>query len=135
MIAAAPKVVFEALTVAEKLSAWWPPAAETDPKLGGKVVLVWSTSNPTGANRSEATFTTFDPFREVTYWNVTFTLEPFGAGTKVTITDTDCPADDGIISVAVAWGSLRLNLKSYIEHGIDMRPKSGVSGCWGDWKL
>jgi len=133
VIAASPKRVFEALTVADKLAAWWPPAAETDPRLGGKVVLWWtkekSTANP--ANRSETTFTTFDPPREVSYWGTTFTLKPLGDRTQVTITDRECPADDGIISVALTWGALRLNLKTYIERGFDMRSSTGF-GRWGE---
>lgn len=126
--------VFEALTVGEKLAAWWPRAAETEPKLGGKVVLWWTkdTSNPSPSNRNETSFTTFDPPREVTYWGTTFTLKPLGNRTLVTISDRECPDDNGIISVALTWGALRLNLKMYIELGLDMRPKSGFNGHWGE---
>ena len=133
VIAAPPEAVFEALTVADKLASWWPPAAETDPRPGGKVVLWWTkdTSNPKPSNRCETSFSTFDPPNEVTYWSVTFTLQPLNGKTRVTITDTECPADDGIISVALTWGALRLNLKSYLERGIDMRSSTGF-GSWGE---
>jgi uncharacterized protein YndB with AHSA1/START domain len=134
IIAAAPEAVFEALTVAEKLAGWWPSAAETEPKPGGKVLLIWSKNKNRNdaSNRCETQFTTFDPPRQVTYWSVTFTLEPLdGGNTKVTISDNECPADDaGLISVALTWGSLRLNLKTYVERGLDMRSDRGF-GAWG----
>ena len=134
VIAAPPQKVFDAITVADQLAGWWPPAAETEPRPGGKVVLWWTkdTANPKPSNRSESTFSSFNPPHEVTYWAVTFTLESMGDKTKVTIDDKECPADDGIISAALTWGSLRLNLKSYVERGIDMRASSGFQGCWGE---
>ncbi|MBI3828302.1 MAG: SRPBCC domain-containing protein [Planctomycetes bacterium] len=133
VIDAPPKKVFEAITVANQLAGWWPSAAETDPRPGGKVVLWWTkdTANPTPSNHCATTFSSFKPPHEVTYWSVTFTLEPLGNRTKVTIDDKECPVDDGIISVALTWGALRLNLKSYVERGIDMRASTGFGGPWG----
>jgi uncharacterized protein YndB with AHSA1/START domain len=133
VIAAPPQRVFEAITVADQLASWWPSAAETDPRPGGKVVLWWNSdkANATPANRSESTFSSFNPPHEVTYWGTTFTLEPVGDKTKVIIDDKECPADDGIISVALTWGALRLNLKSYVERGIDMRGGGKFGSVWG----
>ncbi len=126
LIAAPPPVIFEAITIGEKLATWWPRAAETEPRPGGKVILFWKKTDL--SNRAESTFKVYKPPYEVSYWGATFTLSDVNGKTKVRIVDDEVPAE-GLASVAQAWGALRLNLKTVLEFGIDLRP-----GFYDPWE-
>jgi uncharacterized protein YndB with AHSA1/START domain len=117
-IAAPPARVFRALSEGDELGRWWPMAAEAEPRLHGKLVLVWFSGD-----RLETRFDTFTAGSELSYAFYTerlrFDLVEKNGGTDVAI-DHRC-GPDAAIHVAQAWGFLKANLKTWVEHGIDLR--------------
>lgn len=117
-IHAAPERVFAALVDAGELVRWWPMAAESDPKPGGRLVLTWFSGGTL-----TTTFETFAPGGEVAFAfhdeHVRLTLRTERDGSRVTVIHR-CRTE-GAVHVAGAWGFLKANLKSAIEHGIDLR--------------
>lgn len=97
-LAAPPNKVWAALTTAEGLSAWFGDEATIDPRPGGTGRMTWTAEGVTAQMRvervEEPTVFGFtwgiyglpeeDPRR--TY--VEFTLEPLGAGTRLTVAES-----------------------------------------------
>ena len=112
-----PARLFNALSVGSELAHWWPLAAESDPKPGGKIVLTWF-----NGSTMESRFETFIPEKEVAYpfytEKLSFTLTPEKDGTKVAVRH-QCDGDSAI-HVSQCWGRLTAYLKCWIEHGIDL---------------
>lgn len=117
-IKAKPERVFKALTEGKEIAKWWPKAAESDPKAGGKLTLTWF-----NGSKCETKFETFEPGKEVSYKfyteHLTFKLTEKGEGTAVKIVHRCGP--EAAIHVAQCWGFLKANLKSVIEYGNDLR--------------
>jgi uncharacterized protein YndB with AHSA1/START domain len=117
-IKAAPERVFKALTDGDELGHWWPMSAVSDPRLGGKLKLTWFTDHS-----MDTAFDVFDPPRKVAYpfyiERVEFELTPENGKTRVLIRH-HCTKESEI-HVAQSWGFLKANLKTWIEHGIDLR--------------
>lgn len=117
-IACPPPWVFAALTKADELAGWWPKAAESEPRLGGKLVFTWF-SGGTLATR----FTGFEADRAVAFEfgreHVELVVEPEQGGTRFRVRHR-CPGASAI-HVAQAWGFLKASLKAYLEAGFDVR--------------
>ena len=111
-IEAPPRRVFEALTRADDLKRWWPEDAESEPRVGGRLVLHWSTDN-----RLETRFSVFVPDREIAYpfygEHLAFRLTPAGTGTTVAVEHRCGP--DAATHVADCWRSLLPGLKALLE--------------------
>lgn len=117
-IQASPEQVFKALTEGPRLAAWWPKSAESEPRPGGALTLVWFNDST-----MKTRFDTFVEHREVGYAFYTehlrFTLAPNGEGTDLAI-EHRCDKD-AEVHVAQSWGFLKANLKVYLELGKDLR--------------
>jgi uncharacterized protein YndB with AHSA1/START domain len=95
-IARPPAAVGAALTTAEGLGTWFGNSATIDLRAGGTARIAWSTAEGRPADRAVEEPTVFgftwhvyglpddDPRR--TY--VEFTLEPLGAGTRLTVVES-----------------------------------------------
>ncbi len=118
VILAPPQQVFSALSDGGKLSQWWPKSAESEPRLGGRLALTWFTDGT-----MVTAFDRFVPGRALGFAfgpeRIDFMLEAKGAGTIFTVRHA-CSAQSAI-HVAQCWGFLKANLKSWIEHGRDLR--------------
>lgn len=110
--------VFTFLTVGSELAKWWPMAAESEPKAGGKLVLVWF-----GENKLTTKFDTFVEGQAVAFAfyteSVAFDLKAEDEGTEWKVVHR-C-STESCIHVAQSWGFLAANLKSVIETGYDLR--------------
>ncbi len=119
-IASPRQRVFAALTEASELKSWWPKDAISDARLTGQIELIWS-KEP--LNHMVSHFDVFDPGIELGYpfysEYLCFSLQDEDAGTVVQI-HHHCEAD-AAIHVAQSWGFLKANLKTWVEHGLDLR--------------
>jgi uncharacterized protein YndB with AHSA1/START domain len=110
--------VFKALTEGDEIARWWPKAAQSDPKPGGKLVLTWFNDS-----KMESKFEKFVPNKEVAYpfyiEHLSFTLNEKDGATELLIRH-EC-GQDAALHVSSAWGFLKANLKCYIEKGWDLR--------------
>jgi uncharacterized protein YndB with AHSA1/START domain len=117
-INAAPARVFKALTDGQEISHWWPKAAESDPQPGGQLILTWFSGG-----KMKTKFETCTAGKEVTYpfytEKLTFLIMEKNNGALVAIRH-HC-GSDAALHVAQSWGFLKANLKSWVEHGIDLR--------------
>jgi uncharacterized protein YndB with AHSA1/START domain len=122
-IRAASARVFRALTDGAELARWWPKAARSEARLGGRLVLSWFD----GGEMSTA-FSEWEPDRAVGYpfydEHLRFELHERGEDTELVIAHR-C-GHDASIHIAQSWGFLKANLKSVIETGRDLR--AGVAG-------
>jgi len=114
-----PAQVFEALTNAERLAAWWGEDARVDAQVGG----VYETTLPVG--RMEGTITTIDGPRKLSFtWpipqeeasvvtSVTYELNPRGPQTAIHVVQHSpkmLPGDwNGL------WRSVLDAMKAYLE--------------------
>ena len=120
-ISASLRDVFDALTQATMLARWWPMGAESDARPGGRLKLLWF-----NATSMETTFDVFDPpaaiaFRFGNAERIRFGLTSQRGGTLFHVSHRCGVAN--AIHVAQAWAFLKANLKSVLEHGIDLRDK------------
>jgi uncharacterized protein YndB with AHSA1/START domain len=149
VIAAAPEVVFAALTDARARTAWLPPTGMTgrfewfDARVGGgyRMVLAYDDVSVAGKSEqntdvAEVRFAAVDPphrvVEEVDFVSddpqfagtMTMTwsveaVEAVGAGSRVAVTATDVP--DGISSAdhATAFASTLANLDAYVRGRVE----------------
>jgi len=117
-IKAPPARVFRALTEGAELAKWWPKAARSEAKPGGKLELVWFDNGKM--------VTQFNEWKENQCVGYLFYSEPLrfelrekGEGTDLEIVH-HC-GHDASIHIAQCWGFLKANLKSIIETGHDLR--------------
>ena len=117
-----PSTVFAALTEAERLALWWPVAAESDARLGGRLVLTWSRGSKT-----QTQFETFVEGQSVAFpfgsERVAFRITDVGGETELRVehSEVDSQRLDSVIHIAQAWAFLLTNLKCQLEHGLDLR--------------
>jgi uncharacterized protein YndB with AHSA1/START domain len=101
-IAARPSIVFDALTTADGVAAWWGPAelpvilAETDPRLGGAFRVRFHTLD--GAeHESSGEFLEFDPPRRVVMsWRWSYGGEPEELGRTSRVEIDVAPVNGGV---------------------------------------
>lgn len=120
-INAIPALVFESLTNAERLAAWWGEDARVDAQLGG----VYETTLPIG--RVEGTITAIDGPRKLTFsWEipqedatvvttVAYELNPKGPQTAVHLVQHSPKFIEGDWNEL--WRSVLEALKAYAEGG------------------
>lgn len=117
--------VFRYLTDAEKLVKWWPVTATSEARAGGELHFGWQSGSITSTR-----FATFEPGRGVAFEfgpeYVELSIAPIDGGCIVSVRHLRIAVADGSfdlpIHIAQSWTFLLLNLKSVIEHGIDLRP-------------
>ena len=133
---AKPEKVFRALTDAKELTKWFLKEARVQLKKGGKMKFVWSPKDKhenkildlVPNKRLRMTWPTMGwggTPKTDTY--VTFSLTPKGKSTLLQIEHTGFgPGEEWVMYYAgtySGWTYYLLNLKSWLEHGIDLRDK------------
>jgi len=133
---AKPEKVFRALTDAKELTRWFLKEARVQLKKGGKIKMVWSTGDGheskilelVPAQKLRITWPTMGwggTPRTDTY--VTFSLSPQGKNTLLQIEHSGFGlGEEWVLYYAgtySGWTYYLLNLKSWLEHGIDLRDK------------
>ena len=133
VIKSTPEVVFTALTEANELTRWFPTRAESDPRAGGKYKLFWDFSDASQNGSQEGEYIDFVPNKKVSYtWAadaiptlVTFTLSEANGETTVDLEHSTSQdgADEKKLhdDHANQWGFFLMNLKGYLEAGVDLR--------------
>jgi uncharacterized protein YndB with AHSA1/START domain len=142
-IAASPETVYAALVSQESVAAWLPPGGMTgeitrwDPRPGGgfRMVLTYLDPSDSPGKSSDSTdvvevgFAELSPPRRVVQTAVfeaddpafagtmtmTWSLEPAGDGTEVTVTATDVPAGIDQAQHEAGIASSLANLAAYLE--------------------
>lgn len=133
---AKPEKVFRALTNAKELTKWFLKDAQVQLKKGGKMRFFWSPKDKhenkildlVPNKRLQMTWPTMGwggTPKTDTY--VTFSLTPRGKYTLLQIEHTGFgPGEEWVMYYAATysgWTYYLLNLKSWLEHGIDLRDK------------
>ena len=125
--------VFKALTQADQLVGWFPSRAESDPRLGGPYKLFWDFKDASQNGSQTGAYVEFIPGKKVSYtWQadsvptlVTFELSEVDGATTVELEHST--AQDGADEKklrddhANQWGFFLMNLKGYLEAGMDLR--------------
>jgi uncharacterized protein YndB with AHSA1/START domain len=133
---AEPEKVFKALTDAKELTKWFLKDAQVQLKVGGKMKFVWS---PKDKHENKILDLVPNKRLQITWptnrWGgtpqantyVTFSLAPQGKSTLLQIEHTGFgPGEEWVRYYAATysgWTYYLLNLKSWLEHGIDLRDK------------
>jgi uncharacterized protein YndB with AHSA1/START domain len=128
-IAAPPKAVFRALTESKELVRWFLAKATLEKVRGGKYAFTWH-----GGYRHTGTVLAFEPDRRLTLtWpsgklpdtRATFTLRRSGRGTRVEIRHSGYGTSTAWLELyggtQSGWAYFFMNLKSVLEHGVDLR--------------
>ena len=138
IVRAPAAVVYAALTDAYLLRQWFPTRAVTDPRPGGTWSYVWKNRGGAGGDANGGRYLKLVPGRLVSYtWKaypghttVTFTLTGRGARTRVAFSHAgwraDAKAQQQRRMVSGGWPFFLKNLKSWLERGVDGRPKWGM---------
>jgi uncharacterized protein YndB with AHSA1/START domain len=136
VIAAAPDVVYSALTDARELVRWFPTKAESDPRPGGAFKFTFLNEQDRNADHvREGRYLDATPGRSVRYpWHmsaddpgtaVEFRLEPQGRATRVTLTHSGWGVgsewDKAVEMHTRGWAFFLQNLRSFLEEGKDSR--------------
>jgi len=123
--------VYDALTGAEELDAWFTTGAETDPRPGGEMVWRWVDWGPdrvTAEDRGPV-LEARRPERYVFEWQsrlggttVEVDFEEHPEGTVVRLREYGYPDTSegwaGYANCATGWGEALTLLKFYVEHGV-----------------
>lgn len=133
MIKSPKSVVFNALTNVDDLMRWFPTRAESDPHPGGKLKLTWEFANASENGSQEGEYVEVIPNKMLSYtWKaetvptlVSIQLSESGGETTVELdhaslqegADTEKLHHDH----ANQWGFFLMNLKGYLEAGMDLR--------------
>src|SRR5688572_15610590 len=128
--------IFKALTQADELMRWFPTRAESDPRPGGKFKFTWEFANANENGSQQGEYVEVVPNKKLSYtWTaesappiptlVTFHLVEADGQTTVEMdhSSTQDGADHGKLHDMHAnqWGFFLMNLKSYLEEGMDLR--------------
>ena len=128
-------IVFKALTQADELIRWFPSRAESDPKPGGAFKLFWDFHEASQNGSQEGRYIEVVPGEKVSYtWMVTegavptlvtILLKETDGGTTLELdhSTTHAGADGKKLHDGHAnqWGFFLMNLKGYLEAGMDLR--------------
>lgn len=127
------EVVFKALTQADELMRWFPTRVESDPRPGGKFKFAWEFANANENGSQEGEYVDV-----VTNENLSYTWTAESIPTLVTIHlseangETTLDLDHSTAQKgsdekklhddhANQWGFFLMNLKGYLEAGMDLR--------------
>jgi len=128
-----PEVVFKALTQADELMRWFPTRVESDPRPGGKFKFTWEFANANENGSQQGEYVEVLPNQKLSYtWTaesiptlVTFNLTEVGGETTVELDHASVQngADHEKLHEMHAnqWGFFMMNLRSYLETGMDLR--------------
>jgi uncharacterized protein YndB with AHSA1/START domain len=119
-----PEKVFSYLTESANLSKWWPKSAVSEPRKNGKLTFHWENNTSL-----DTEFKTFLAPRQVSFQFgkefVELKLKEKRGETIVSVTHSNIVIDDSgfplLIHIAQSWSFLLCNLKTVIEHNIDLR--------------
>lgn len=126
-------VVFKALTDAHELTHWFPSRAESDPRKGGKFMLAWDFTDAAQNGSQNGEYVEFEPNTKVSYtWMaesgptlVSIQLSEADGETTLALDHASAQAgmDDKKLHEGHAnqWMFFLMNLKGYLEAGMDMR--------------
>jgi uncharacterized protein YndB with AHSA1/START domain len=135
-IKSSPEAVFKALTQADELMRWFPTRVESDPRPGGKFKFTWEFANASENGSQQGEYVEVLPNKKLSYtWTaestpttptlVTFNLTEAGGQTTVELDHSSIQegADQEKLHNMHAnqWGFFMMNLKSYLEEGMDLR--------------
>ena len=135
-IKSSPEAVFKALTQADELMRWFPTRVESDPRPGGKFKFTWEFANANENGSQQGEYVEVMPNRKLSYtWTaestppiptlVTFNLSEAGEETIVTLDHASMQSGADHEKLhdmhANQWGFFMMNLKGYLEAGIDLR--------------
>ena len=126
-----PEKVFEALTAPKGLVSWFLSKAQVDPKKGGAYAFDWI-----GGYRMTGTVNGFEKNRAVSYsWHdklesgematteASFEVSRKGDGTLVHLRHAGFTDPEHFAECASRWGYYLTNMKSVLDHGVDLRSK------------
>src|SRR5688500_15344876 len=135
-IKSSPEVVFNALTQADELMRWFPTRVESDPRPGGKFKFTWEFANAHENGSQQGEYVEVLPNRKLSYrWTaetkptiptlVTFHLTESGEETMVELDHASLQEGADLEKLqemhANQWGFFLMNLKGYLETGMDLR--------------
>ena len=125
--------VFKALTKADELVRWFPSRAESDPRPGGKFKLFWDFVDTSQNGSQEGEYVDIVANKKLSYtWTadsvptlVSFDLSEANGETTLELehSTTQKDADEKKLydDHANQWGFFLMNLKGYLEAGMDLR--------------
>jgi len=126
-------VVFKALTNADELTRWFPTRVESDPRPGGKFKFAWEFSDASQNGSQEGEYVEVVPNSMLSYtWQaetiptlVSIQLSESNGETTLDLDHASLQegADGNKLHEMHAnqWGFFLMNLKGYLEAGMDMR--------------
>jgi len=133
VIKASSEKVYKALTLAEELVHWFPSRAESDPRPDGGIKLFWDFADASQNGSQEGKYVELVPNKRLSYtWQaesvptlVTFNLTEAGGETTLELDHASMQegADEKKLhdDHANQWGFFLMNLKGYLESGMDLR--------------
>ena len=129
--------VYDALTTAEGLDAWFTTGAEVEPRPGGVMHWRWRDWGPDDVTDEDVgqVLEAIRPERFVFQWHgsrdpehpttVELDFEVRGEGTVVRLRETGYPDTPGgragLANCAAGWGEALTHVKVYVEHGLSYR--------------
>ena len=126
-----PRKVFEALTTPRGLVGWFLSKADLDAEEGGRYAFDWL-----GGYHMEGRLKRFEKDRRVTFsWHdrleggetvetsAEFRVARRGEGTLLKLTHSGFHDPEHFAECASRWGYYLTNMKSVVDHGIDLRSK------------
>jgi len=134
-----PEAAFPILTRAEHLTRWFSDIAESDPRMGGRLVLRWTGPNATPQPFS-AGWVTFEPPARCAFegghagypdghaGRVSFELEPEGPGSRLKVCHTmpdDPRYESWTAAFQDAWPRTLLRLTAYAATQTAAGPAAG----------
>ena len=130
------EVVFKALTDADELMRWFPTYVESDPGPGGRYKFTWEFQNASENGSQQGKYVEVVPDKKLSYtWTadsvptlVTFVLNEANGETTLELNHS---TDQGGADAqklhddhANQWGFFLMNLKGYLEGGVDLRKEN-----------
>jgi len=125
--------VFKALSDADELMHWFPTRVASDPRAGGKYKFEWEFANADENGSQEGEYVEFTPDTMLSYtWKadevptlVSFHLSESEGETTVALDHASLQEGADLEKLrgdhANQWGFFLMNLKGYLEAGMDMR--------------
>ena len=126
-------VVFKALTNADDLMRWFPTRVESDPRTGGKFKYTWEFANASENGSQEGEYVDVTPNEMLSYtWKTEsvptlVSIQLSESGEETTVELDHASLQEGADSEklhndhANQWEFFLMNLKGYLEAGMDMR--------------
>lgn len=121
-VEASPNRVFEALSDPDELAKWFPAKAMIDPVKGGRFSFVMKNGYVW-----EGKLSGFKQNKSVSYpfieGTASFELVKKRRGTLLKLNNTGFETLEMLVAASGGWAYYLTNLKSVLEHGVDLRMK------------